>query len=140
MHRTFTSDDVIEYTMHIPRRKVQLVEEEDIEYRDGRLYKSNGTMHLSVDQAMPITDREEDNSIEDEDCPDVFNAYGSFTMELKVCRLVGRTSRKSRRAVQQSLTSDTSSEESLLASFDQSKEKSIVLYKCMQQFRTAKQG
>ena len=120
MHRTFTSDDVIEYAMHTPNREVQLVEEEDIEYRDGRLYKSNGTMHLSVDQAMPINDREEDN-IEDEDRPDVFNVHGSFTMELKVCRLVGRTSRKGRRAVQQSLDSDTSSEESLLASFDQSK-------------------
>ena len=123
MHRTVTNDDVIEYAMHTPNREIQLVEEEDIEYRDGRLYKSNGSMHLSVDKAMPITDHEED-SIEDEDRPEVFNAHGSFTMELKVCRLVGRTSRNGRRAVQQNLESDTSSEESLLASFDQSERKS----------------
>ena len=49
MHRTITSDDVMEYPMHVPPRDVQLVKEDDIEYRDGRLVESNGTTRVSLD-------------------------------------------------------------------------------------------
>ena len=51
MHRTIDSEDIIEFPMHIPTRDVTLHEEEDIEYKDGRLIKSNGTLHLSIDSS-----------------------------------------------------------------------------------------
>ena len=41
MHRTVKSDDVVDYTSHIPKDDV-LRKDEDIEYRSGMLYHSTG--------------------------------------------------------------------------------------------------
>ena len=50
MYRTFTNDDVIEYATHVDTRALNLVETEEVQYRDGMLLKSNGTMHVSVER------------------------------------------------------------------------------------------
>ena len=116
MHRTITSADVMEYSTEIPARDVDLVEEEDIEYRSGRLIKSNGTMHLSVERGRQ-EDTDSDDNLEQQ-FSNVFNARGSFNMELKLCRLVPLTARRRRNAVRQNLNGAYSSEESLMASYD----------------------
>ena len=112
----------MEYPMHVSPRDVLLIKEADVEYRDGRLTKSNGTTHVSLDRfkfgdaSSTPTDPEETNSI-----VDVFKVNGSFTMELKVCSLAPQSGRKRRSNAQQNLARDSSSEENLLASFDESK-------------------
>ena len=50
---------------------------------------------------------------------DVFTKHGSFSMELKVCKVHSHTARR-RSAVQLNLNSDSPSEETLMASFDES--------------------
>ena len=120
MHRTITSADVMEYSTEIPARDVDLVEEEDIEYRSGQLIKSNGTMHLSVERGHQEDTASDDNL--EQQFSNVFTARGSFNMELKLCRLVPLTTRRRRNAVRQNLNSDSSSEESLMASYDKGNE------------------
>ena len=121
MHRSITSGDVVEYPANIPAGDVELMEEEDIEYKDGRLVKSNGTMHLSV-QRVVSSQQDDETSTEnyDEEFANVLNARGTFSMELRVCRLVPLTARRRRDAVRLNIDRETSSEESLMASFDQS--------------------
>ena len=92
------------------------LEEEDIEYRSGRLIKSNGTMQLSVERGLQEGTASDDNL--EQQFSNVFNARGSFNMELKLCRLVPLTARRRRNAVRQNLNGDSSSEESLMASYD----------------------
>ena len=113
MRRTIDSEDIIEFPMHIPTRDVKLHEEEDIEYKDGRLIKSNGTLHLSIDSSS--TSRLEGS----DEFSNVFTAHGSFSMELKLCRISARFSRK-RRAIQKSVDGSYSVEENLMATFDES--------------------
>ena len=119
MHRIITSEDVMEYPMHTPPRDVQLVKEEDIEYRDGRLVRSNGTTRVSLDQPTSYDDISPDEDTET-DYPDVFTVSGLYTMKLKACRFVPQAARRRRSSAQRNLESDSSSEENLMASFDQS--------------------
>ncbi|CAI8021652.1 hypothetical protein GBAR_LOCUS12822 [Geodia barretti] len=114
MRRTIDSEDIIEFPMHIPTRDVKLHEEEDIEYKDGRLIKSNGTLHLSIDSSS--TSRLEGS----DEFSNAFTAHGSFSMELKLCRISARFSRK-RRAIQKSVDGSYSVEENLMATFDERK-------------------
>ena len=121
MHRSISNDDVVEYPANIPAGDVELVEEEDIEYKDGRLVKSNGTMHLLVERVMS-TQQDDGTPTEDheDEFSNIFNVRGNFSMELRVCRLVPRTARRRRDAVRENIDRDSSSEETLMASFDQS--------------------
>ena len=120
MHRIFTNKDVIEYPVNVPAEDVELFEEEDIEYRDGTLVKSNGTMHISVEKH--VSPHKEDigaDEKQDADISKMLNAHGTFVMELKVCRLVPLAARRRRNAVREFINRDSSSEESLMATFDQ---------------------
>ena len=116
IHRTVTSDDILEYSSGIPTRDVQLQEEDDIEYRDGRLVKSSGNMHLSVDKEIHNSDDESPGMAE---FADVVTAHGSFLMELEECRSPLHTRR--RREVEQYLDGGSSLEEGLMATYDESK-------------------
>ena len=115
IHRTVTSDDILEYSSGIPTRDVQLQEEDDIEYRDGRLVKSSGKMHLSVDKEIHSSDDESPGMAE---FADVVTAHGTFSMELEECR-TPHTRR--RREVKQYLDGGSSLEEGLMATYDESK-------------------
>ena len=122
MHRSVSSDDVVEYPTNIPARDVELVEEEDIEYRDGKLFKSNGTMNVSIEKALSSQDEFTPDSADenqDDNFSNMFNARGSYAMELKVCRLVPLTARGRRNAVRKHFNRHSTAEESLMASFDQ---------------------
>lgn len=112
MHRIITSEDVIEYPMQANRKDIQLVKEEDIEYKDGQLVKSNGTTILSLDKEhVP-------HKTSERDFVDIFTVSGSFSMELRACRLAPHATRRRRNSVQRKLQSAYSSEESLMGSFD----------------------
>ena len=106
----------MEYSSGIPTRDVQLQEEDDIEYRDGRLVKSSGNMHLSVDKEIHSSDDESPGMAE---FADVVTAHGSFSMELEECRIPLHTRR--RREVEQYLDGGSSLEEGLMATYDESK-------------------
>ena len=115
IHRTVNSEDVIEYASHVPPREVQFHEEDDIEYREGKLVKSNGTVHLSLDRSAPLSHRDGGDQL----FADVFTTRGSFNMELRMCRVIQRSSRR-RRATQQTIEGSQSLEESLLATINES--------------------
>lgn len=111
MHRTISSGDVMEYPMHVPTQDIDLIKEEDIEYRDGRLVKSNGTTRVSLDHAAS------QNGISPDEAR-IFTVSGSFSMDLKVCRHIRHATRK-RSIIQQKIESESSLEETLMASFDE---------------------
>ena len=48
MHRTITSDDVMRYPNGVRPRDVQFHEEDNIEYRGGRLMKSNRMVTVTM--------------------------------------------------------------------------------------------
>lgn len=50
MHRIITSNDVIDYAVHIPGDDMVLDKEEDVEYKDGVLTHAAGTVDI---QLMP---------------------------------------------------------------------------------------
>jgi hypothetical protein len=131
---------VVEYPANIPAGDVELVEEEDIEYKDGRLVKSNGTMHLLVERVMS-TQQDDGTPTEDheDEFSNLFNVRGNFSMELRVCRLVPRTARRRRDAVRENIDSDSSSEETLMASFDQKKSDLETLEKLRENLQTSDQ-
>ena len=120
MHRTVTSEDVVEYPMHVPPRDIQLVKEEDVEYREGRLFKSNGTTHVSLNQKFADNSPTSDTP-GDDPAIDIFTFDGSYSMELKVCRLAPQATRKRRAITRQRLASDSCSEENLMAAYNESK-------------------
>ena len=116
IHRTVTSEDVLEYSSGVHTRDVQLREEDDIEYRDGRLFRSSGNMYLSVDKEIHSSGQGSGGM---DEFADVVTARGSFNMELNECRTVWPTRRR-RRAVQQHLDGAFSLEEGLMATYDES--------------------
>ena len=117
MHRSISTEDVMEYPMHVPPRDVLLVKEEDVEYRDGKLAKSNGTTRVSFDKSNSSESSEDPSGV---NITGMFTFDGSFSMELRVCRLIPHTTRTRREAVRRSLASDKSSEENLMAGYNQS--------------------
>ena len=120
MHRTVMSEDVVEYPMHVSPRDIELVKEEDVEYREGRLSKSNGTTHVSLNRRL--TDKTSTSDTPGDDpAVDMFTFDGSYRMELKVCRLAPQATRKRRAITRQHLASDSCSEENLMAAYNESK-------------------
>ena len=111
MHRTVTSDDVLRFPNDISPRDIQFHEEDDIEYRDGRLIKSNGTVHLSLDKSVTIQETDGQS--------DIVTIHGHFYLQLLDCRDIPSDYR-SRRAIQSDLESTSSLEETLMASVDES--------------------
>ena len=110
----------MEYPMHVSPRDIQLVKEEDVEYREGRLFKSNGTTHVSLNQKFADNSPTSDTPGDDPDI-DMFTYDGSFSMELQVCRLVPQAARKRRTISTRYLSSDMSVEENLMSAYDESK-------------------
>jgi len=120
MHHTVMTEDVVEYPMHVPPQDIQLVKEEDVEYREGRLSKSNGTTRVSLKRKFTNNSPTSDTPGDDPDI-DMFTYDGSFSMELQVCRLVPQAARKRRAITRQYLSSDLSVEENLMSVYDESK-------------------
>ena len=54
MHRRVTSEDVEDYSSHIPRDVVVLDQEEDIEYRKGVLTHSGGFSTVKLMQQVNV--------------------------------------------------------------------------------------
>ena len=120
MHRTVVTEDVVEYPMHVPPKDIQLVKEEDVEYREGRLSKSNGTTRFSLNRKFTDNIPTIHTPGDDPDI-DMFTFDGSFSMELQVCRLVPQATRRRRAITRQYLANDLSSEENLMAAYNESK-------------------
>ena len=100
----------MEYSSGVSTRDVQFNEEDDIEYRDGRLVKASGTMSLTIDNKRKVEG--------DDRFSDIDRARGSFSMELKGIRIAQHSRR--RRAVKEHLDSGSSVEENLMATYNKS--------------------
>ena len=145
-HRTVNSEDVVDYTSHVPKDDVMLTKEEDIEYKSGKLQHSAGktSVQLLPDPEMQ-KDTERDSLLADvqldpgegdrwrretdeQDDPETydgsvrfntFSADGSYTLDLTHCYSIPRVASRRRRGVQERMKSEYV-ESTLMAEFNQS--------------------
>ena len=120
MHRTVKSIDILEHSSEVGAEDVEFHEEDDIEYRDDKLVKSNGTIFISIDKTSGGSVR---GQLDTDPLSGIATAQGSFSMQLKECNIVSHEER-GRRAVPQSLDDSSSVEENLMAKYDEGKHKS----------------
>ena len=122
MHRTILTEDILEYPTHVSQQDTQLLRNEDVKYSNGIMLKSNGTAQISSKGNLLRNASIFNHSNETHDVDvDIFMINGSFSMELHVCRRVLHVTRKRRDANRQSLASDFSVEENLMARFNESR-------------------
>ena len=122
MHRSIKSKDVFEYSSNIGAQDVLFYEEDDIEYRNSTLVKSNGTLFFSIDKR--IIDRSLKTDEDTEPLSIMTTAKGSFSMELKRCKIVsGGDGERRKKDVWQDLDSNSAVEETLMATFNQGKKR-----------------
>ena len=78
MHRRIDTDEVIDSSSGVGRRKIKFSKDEDIEYRDGVLRRSSGRAEVKMMKEVVIQQRGRRLS-------EGFSATGSFTLELEQC-------------------------------------------------------
>lgn len=111
MHRSVRSYDVLEYSSNITVEEVKFQEDDDIEYRDGTLIKSNGTLFFSMINDGSMKEQEKDPlSV-------IARAQGSFSMKLSGCKIVSHNERR-KRAIK-GIDDSSSQEETLMAKLDE---------------------
>ncbi len=87
MHRKIRKTDVSEYSDEEPSDDIDTAQDEEIQYRSGRLERSSGkaSFHL-VNDSNTGTDQDAQSLSE------AFAASGSYQMELQTCRMLSRYS------------------------------------------------
>lgn len=110
MHRHIEGDDVIDYSSGAKKKSINLLKDEDIEYRDGFLYHSAGRTALKIKgQSQDAVE----NSVSE-----AFAAEGSYSLELQQCFVpTKRTQNRRRRSVNEEMEKDLT-EEDLKAYYD----------------------
>ena len=118
MHRSISSDDVIDYSTGAIKRDIRLTKEEDIEYRDDHLYHSSGDTTLKF---KTESDVEESHDESQHSFSDAFSAHGSYTLDLQECydQTEGDKVRQ-RRSLNDQMT-ENMKEEGLKVNFNKSK-------------------
>ncbi len=81
MHRAIRKVDVSEYSNEDPSDDIDTAQDEEIQYRSGRLERSSGnaTFHL-------VNDSNSDTDQDPQSLSKAFAASGSYRMELQSCR------------------------------------------------------
>ena len=145
-HRTVNSEDVVDYTSHVPKDDVMLTKEEDIEYKSGKLQHSAGRMSVRLLPDPEVQkDTERDSLLADvqpdpregdrwrretdeKDDPPTYDgsvridspsAEGSYTLDLTRCYRVPRVASRHRRAIKEKMKNEFV-ESTLMAEFNQS--------------------
>ena len=78
MRRRIDTDEVIDSSSGVGRRKLKFSKDEDIEYRDGVLRRSSGRAEVKMTKEVVIQQ-------EGRRLSEGFSATGSFTLELEQC-------------------------------------------------------
>ena len=146
MHRTVNTEDVVDYTSHVPKDDVMLTKEEDIEYKSGKLQHSAGRtsvrllsgpeMQKDTERDSLLADVQPDpgegdrkrRETDEQDDPETyddsirfnrFSADGAYTLDLTHCYSVPRVASRRRRAVEERMKNEYV-ESTLMAEFNQS--------------------
>ena len=111
MHRNIESEDVIEYSTGAKKKHFKLERNEDIEYRDGKLYHSSG------DTDIKLKGKDEQNG-DQMSLSKAFSAHGSFSLDLEQCYSPSHRARaRQRRSLSIRMNQDMT-EEGLKAHFN----------------------
>lgn len=114
MHRHIDGSDVISYPSGAKEKSIDLLKDEDIEFRNGALYHSSGHTQLSIKQGQKTDTTERSLS-------EAFTAEGSFTLDLKHCSIPAKhVLGRRRRNVNEKMNRDTK-EEDIKVSYDKCK-------------------
>ena len=93
MHRFINSRDVEEYSTDAQPRDIQLIKDEDIEYRSGTLYSSSGTTFVEIltfsqGRQQQLADEEEPSNLTDSN---TFTVNGSYTLDRMQCYTLSKS-------------------------------------------------
>lgn len=111
MHRHIESDDVIEYSSEARKKSVNLLKDEDIEYRNGVLHHSSGSTLVKLKGVQ--SQGEQERSISE-----AFSAQGSYSLDLQQCYIPDKHMQsRQRRSLSSKMNGDLK-EEDLKAHFD----------------------
>ena len=111
-----SSDDVIDYSTGARKRDIQLMKEEEIEYRDGVLQHSSG------DTSFKIQNRHQTETGQEKKLSDAFSAHGSYTLDLQRCYTSKKENKARRkRTLDDHMNQNMIAEERLMANFNISK-------------------
>ena len=115
MRRRVVTEDVMDYPAGVARDDVQLVTDEEIEYRSGTLYHSSGNTSVRIDGPSNQTQSRQESIIDFQ----AFSASGSYSLDLQRCYSLSQTvhSRK-RRSLEEEIERDFE-EDSLKATMDE---------------------
>ena len=114
MHRHIDGDDVIDYSTGAKKKNIKLLKDEDIEYRDGFLYHSAGSIVLRIKEGQ-------DPKAVEKSVAEAFVAEGSFTLDLEHCYVPTKhVQSRRRRSVSEEMQKD-SKEEDIQTHYDKCK-------------------
>jgi hypothetical protein len=122
MHRKISKIDVSEYSNDEPSDNIDTEQDEDVQYRSGRLERSSGYTTLRLENNTN-SDIDDDPSIS---LSEAFAASGSYQMELRFCRKLSEYQYVVQKRRIMSEMGNNIEEEDLKANIDKSKFLSIV--------------
>ena len=108
MHRHIDTDEIIDSSSGVGKKKIRFSKDEDIEYRDGVLRHSSGRAEVKMMKEVVIQQ-------EGRRLSEGFSATGSFSLELEQCYLPSRNILEQRREYIKDRMNKDLSEESLRA-------------------------
>lgn len=117
MHRKIRKADVSEYSTEEPSEDIDTTQDEEIQYRSGRLERSSGnsTVHL-------VNSSNSEIDLDTVSLSQALAASGAYRMELQTCRKLGKYAYGVQKRRILSEMGKSSREEDLKATIDKSKE------------------
>lgn len=124
MHRRIRKVDVSEYSTEETSEDIDTAQDEEVQYRSGRLERSSGnaTVHL-------VNNSNSNIDLDSVSLSQAFAASGSYRMELRTCRKLGKYAYGVQKRRILSEMGQSSNEEDLKATIDKSKRRAKWLYR-----------
>ena len=105
MHRSVSSEDVMEYSTGARKKDMQLEREEDIEYQSGHLLHSSGVMSVKMARSPQKMRRRRETPAEGP-LSDQVSSNASYTLDLVRCSRVA-SAKRNRSSEKTSMMKDT---------------------------------
>ena len=116
MHRHVETNDVIEFSANANKKDIKLTKDEDIEYRNGKLYHSAGTTDIKLKEGKSRLTEGKEKSISE-----ALKVHGSYSLQLDHCSArTARSTIRHRRSIENKIN-ENMMEENIIANFDESK-------------------
>ena len=105
MHRKITSEDVLKYSLDSDKEEVELLKEEDVEYRYGALHHSSGNSTVVIAASHHESGQEETSSDFSDSTYDGskslinnIKAQASYTLTLYSCSVIPPNAHRGKRS------------------------------------------